>query len=119
VSQRAALRALVGARVIDFDALAVRAVLLAPAATPFPGAAPSFRGLLAWRDHVVPLVSLAPGHRGRLAVVIDGGAELIAVEVDGVDGVFGEGGGEPVDLHALASLVRAAPRGEPRAEVRE
>lgn len=104
----AVLRARVAARRLAFEAGAVRAVLLSPEASPFPGAAPSLRGLLGWRDHVVPLVTLAPERVGRLAVVLDGGGAMLAVEVDEVEGLAPRAHGDDVvGSEALARLVRA------------
>lgn len=104
------LRARVDARRIALDARAVRAVLLAPTASPFPGASPSLRGLIAWRDHVVPMVTVAPERLGRFAVVLDRGDELLAVEVDEVEGLA-RGGDDVVDINDLARLVNAGRAG--------
>lgn len=83
----ATLRGRVGDRVVEFDAAEVRGVLLAPSVTEFPEGAPSLRGLFAWRERVVPLVSLAPERAGRVAVVLEARGELVAVELESVLGV--------------------------------
>lgn len=110
---RAVLRARVGEDVVVLDASSVRAVLIAPSASPFPGAEESLRGLIAWRDHVVPLVTLAPTRRGRLAIVLDQGAELVALEVDAVEGPTPDSLADtvPIQFDDVARLVRAGRAG--------
>lgn len=105
----AVLRGAVGARVVEFDAAGVRGVLLAPLVTEFPGGAPSLRGLFAWRERVVPLVSLEPSREGRVAVVLEARDELIAVELDAVETIeWGRPGAHRVEHETLRALVQLA-----------
>ena len=102
------LSAWAAGREVRFDATQVRAVLNEPAVTEVPGASQSFRGLFAWRERVVPLVSLAPERRGGVVVVLEAPGGLVAVELERVEALReGPPGGE-LDAAALKALVRLA-----------
>lgn len=101
---RAVLLGEVAGRRLAFDAAQVRAVLLAPRVTEVPGAAASLRGLVAWRERVVPLVSLCPGVAGRVAVLLEGAGELVAVELETV-GALCEAEDVPFEVATACSLV--------------
>lgn len=101
----ARLRGVVAGAAVTLDAAQVRAVLTRPAITEVPGAAPSLRGLFAWRERVVPLVTLAPAAWGRVAVVLETGGEHVAVELEAVHGLTESDEPPSLDAAAARALV--------------
>lgn len=102
---RARLRGAAGGAAVTLDAAQVRAVLTRPAITEVPGASPSLRGLFAWRERVVPLVTLAPRSWGSVAVVLETGGEHVAVELEAVHGLVESDEAPSLDAAAARALV--------------
>lgn len=102
---RARLRGAAGDAPVTFDASQVRAVLSRPSITEVPGASPAVRGLFAWRERVVPLVTLAPTAWGSVAVVLEAGGEHVAVELCAVHGLVESDDPPSVDAAAARALV--------------
>lgn len=101
----ARLRGAAGGAAVSLDAAQVRAVLTRPAITEVPGAAPSLRGLFAWRERVVPLVTLAPERWGSVAVVLESGGDHVAVELEAVLGLVESEEPPSLDAAAARALV--------------
>lgn len=101
----ARLRGSAGGVAVTLDAAQVRAVLARPAITEVPGASASLRGLFAWRERVVPLVTLAPGAWGGVAVVLESGGEHVAVELEAVHGLTESDDPPSLDAAAARALV--------------
>ncbi len=111
---RARLRGAAAGAAVTLDAAQVRAVLTRPSITEVPGASPSLRGLFAWRERVVPLVTLAPHHWGSVAVVLESGGEHVAVELEAVHGLVESDEAPSLDAAAARALVTMSATQEER-----